>query len=94
MSDIIGENIKEVWDYRVSTATPIINTSTGNWVCEVWSQSDSNNQLLESFDTKIKVEPADHSDRAKLVVCFKWFKSVRDKYTRKISASPLTLVKE
>lgn len=39
MSKHKGENIREVWEYRLSTATPRIMRGLKTWIVEIWSQT-------------------------------------------------------
>lgn len=90
MKKFKGVDIKEVWNSRLSTAVPCITRSSGTWVAEVWSKKNpdydpSNPDTvavpIESYDTGIKVEPGDEYDAEKVIACYEWFYSVRDKYS-------------
>ena len=83
------ENIREVWDYRLSTACPTIDRSSGYWVVKIYSKTnpdyDPENPStlalpLEEFDTGIEYELGDEYDVEKLTVCYEWLLSVRDNY--------------
>jgi len=83
------ENIKEVWDYRLSTATVMIDRRSGTWVVKIFSKinldydpakPETEAQPLEEFDTGIKWEENDEYDKDKLEVCFNWLLDVRDEY--------------
>lgn len=84
-----GESIREVWDFRLSTAVPQITRVGGTWVAEVWAKNNSDYnpedpstiaQLLEAFDTGIAAEGGDEYDTEKVKACYAWFYKVRDKY--------------
>ena len=86
-----GKFITEVWDYRLSTATPLIDRRGGTWVVKIYakdnpdydpSKPETLSAPLEEFDTKLPHEPGDERDSAKLSVCYNWLRSVRDKYSR------------
>ena len=84
---IKGIDIKEVFDYRLSTASVFIDRRSGAWVCVVASKNNPDHvegnepaKPLETYDTGIKVTKGDAYDTAKIKVCFEWFLSIRDKY--------------
>lgn len=86
MSEILGINTREVFDYRLSTVTPQIyqdNIPGGvdgpTWIIHLYSKATG--ELLESHDTGIPREKGDGHNRDKIKVCFEWIKSVRDKYS-------------
>lgn len=83
------ENIREVWDYRLSTATPVMDRSGGTWKVKIYSkvnpdyvpgEPETEAQPLEVFDTEIPHETGDEYDVSKLTVCYEWLLTVRDKY--------------
>ena len=85
-----GISIREVWDYRLSRAIPIISRKSGFWVVEIRSKSnpdfdpsnpDSISEPLEVFDTKIPVMNNDEYDTVKVIKCYEWLKTVRDNYS-------------
>lgn len=91
MPEIQGVHIREVWDFRLSNATPLIDRRRGTWVAQIWAKNnpdyDPNDpstlaEPLEEYDTGIPVEKGDERDCAKVAKCYEWFKSVRDKYAR------------
>ena len=88
-------SILEVWDYRLSTAQPmnyrggipgvdkegkLLHQPTGTWIACVYSQG-KDNELLECHDTGVKVVEGDLHDGKGLDACFKFYRSVRDKYS-------------
>ncbi len=75
----MGRNIREVWDFRLSTASPLIDRRGGTWVVQIWANEGSP-QPLEEYDTGMPVEVNDQFDTKKLTVCYKWLLTVRDKY--------------
>ena len=85
-----GIDIKEVWDYRLSSATPMIDRRGGTWVVHIYAKANADYdpanpesiaQPLESFDTEIPAEKGDTWDVEKVKVCYEWLYSVRDKYS-------------
>lgn len=91
MSAILGINIKEVWDYRLSTAVPVIDRTGGTWVVKIYSKSNPDydpadpatlSAPVEQHDTGIKAVNGDEYDSNKVKVCYTWLKAVRDKYSR------------
>ena len=88
MSKFAGVNIREVWDFRLSTAVPHIDTRGGTWVVNICSRNNPDSvdgkavqAPLESFDTGIASEKGDSYDPAKVAACYDWLLSVRDKYS-------------
>ena len=86
MSEIKGISTREVWDFRLSTASVRIMRDK-TWKVELWSkklpvykEGQKPNEPLSVYDTGIPVVKGDHHDRAKLKVCFEWLKAVRDDY--------------
>jgi hypothetical protein len=82
-----GVDIKEVWNFRLSTAVPQINRDGGTWVVAIYAKSNPDYveggkpaEPLEVHDTGIPSEPGDHHDVDKVKKCFEWLYSVRDKY--------------
>lgn len=85
---IEGKNTREVWDYRLSTASIYIDRRGGTWVCVIVSKSNPDyvegaepTEPLETYDTGIEAVEDDEYDTAKVAACYEWFKSVRDKYS-------------
>ena len=87
----VGQNIREVWDYRLSHATPLIDRSSGTWVAQVWAKNNPDfdpanpetfSKPLAEFDTGIPAEKGDAHDARKIAKCYEWFKSVRDEFAR------------
>lgn len=84
-----GKNIREVWDFRLSSAVPVINRTSGTWVVEIWSKDnpdydpkrpESAATPLEAYDTGIEAVEGDEFDSQKVGVCYQWLYTVRDKY--------------
>ena len=88
--------ILEVWDYRLSTAEPLnyrgqipVEQEDGswkledypNWVACVYDQGERG-EPLEIHDTGVPVEKGDLHDGKGLDACFKFYRSVRDNYSR------------
>ncbi len=89
-ADIVGKDILEVWDYRLSTAYPIINNSGPEWIVEIHAKSapdydpenpDDFAKPLEVFKTGIVSANGDSFDAEKVKICYEWLKTVRDKYS-------------
>ena len=87
--DVKGEKILEVWDYRLSTAVPVIVRDSGTWVVEIYSKSNPDYDPsdpatlaapLETHDTRIEAEAGDEYDAAKVKACYAFLLSVRDNY--------------
>lgn len=83
-----GLDITEVWDYRLSNAVPVIDRSEGTWKVHVFAKDNKeyrkNNgpsEALEVYDTGIESVPGDEHDVSKVIPCFEWLRSVRDKYS-------------
>ena len=89
-------SILEVWDYRLSHAQPInyrgqipVQNEDGewglddhpNWIAVIYSQDDDPTPL-EIHDTGIPLEAGDLHDGPGLDACYKFYRSVRDKYSR------------
>jgi hypothetical protein len=84
-----GKNIREVWDFRLSRATPLIDRRSGTWVVHIYDKvnpdydpkkPETEAKPLESHDTKIPAVEGDQFDTAKVKVCYEWLLKVRDKY--------------
>lgn len=80
MKEFEGANIREVWDFRLSTAVPhIVRVPGGNWVVEIHSKVDGG-KPLKTHDTGLPTEKGDLWDKTKIIPCFEWLYSVRDEY--------------
>jgi len=89
VSEFEGVNIREVWDYRLSTAVPQIDRRAGTWVVKIFAKSNPDYdpskpetmaKPLEVHDTGIEYVDGDEYDCEKLKICYEWLLSVRDKY--------------
>lgn len=89
MSEFEGVNIREVWDYRLSSAVPQIYTRGGTWVVQIWAKSspdydpskpETMAKPIEEHDTGIKAEAGDERDNEKLKTCYEWLLTRRDDY--------------
>lgn len=77
----MARDIREVWDYRLSTAVPTIYNQDGeNWRVEIHSKGE-NNDVLEAHDTGIPSTPMDNWNDEALDACYAWLRTVRDKYS-------------
>lgn len=79
-----GEDIREVWDWRLSIGNPIQYNSGANWVVKIHANDGSG--VLEEYDTGIKTvdehgKRNSHDTKA-VAKCYDWLRSVRDKYSR------------
>lgn len=81
--------IRDVWDFRLSTASVMIDRRSGTWVVKIFSKNnpdyepniyDTLAKPLEEHDTGLPWEEGDEYDEAKLTVCYDWLRTVRDKY--------------
>lgn len=86
-----GLDIREVWDYRLSTAVPQIDRRGGTWVVQVWAKNAPDfdptdpstlAKPLAEHDTGIPATPGDEHDAEKVKACYAWLYSVRDQYSR------------
>ena len=79
---MLERNIREVWDFRLSTATPLIDRTSGKWVVKIFAKvnPDGTGEPLEEYDTGIDHVVGDAHDGEKLDVCYEWLRSVRDDY--------------
>lgn len=90
--DFNGENVREVWDFRLSTAHPLLRNDIGDtWKVQIWANDNPDYdpekpdvlaEPLEVYDTEIPIDKNDHHDTGKVAECFAWLHSVRDKYSR------------
>ena len=87
---IQGKDIREVWDFRLSSAVPQIDRRSGAWVVNIYSKTNPDYDPedpttlaapLESHDTGIAFEEGDERDESKVIVCYEWLLTIRDKYT-------------
>ncbi len=83
-----GKNIQEVWDYRLSTAVPVIDRRGGTWEVQIWAKSNPDYvegqppaQPLEVHNTGIEAVEGDEYDTVKVKACYQWLKGVRDDYS-------------
>ena len=92
MKEFKGIHILEVWDFRLSTAHPLVRNDLGDtWLVQIWANENPDYdpdkpetlaEPLEVHDTGIPCEVGDHWDAEKMKECYKWLHSVRDKYAR------------
>jgi hypothetical protein len=85
-----GIDIREVWNFRLSRGVPQIDRSSGTWVVKIFakdnpdydpSKPETIAQPLEVHDTGIIAVEGDQYDPSKVIPCFDWLRSVRDKYS-------------
>ncbi len=86
------KSILEVWDYRLSTAAPLVykkypadlplpkdlEPGRNNWIAAVYDKGESN-APLELFNSGVAVEEGDTDDNMPDSI-YEFFRSVRDKY--------------
>ena len=82
MSKHKGVNIEEVWDYRLSNATPVLHNSGEFWRVDIHPVRDGTGEPLESHVTDIPCTKGDTHDPVKIAACYDWLRTVRDKYSR------------
>ena len=84
MGKLVGKDIREVWDWRLSVGSPILYNNGPTWVVRIFANDGSG--ILEEHDTGIPAVNEDGKrdphDTAAVAECFKWLKSVRDNYSR------------
>ena len=85
-----GVDIKEVWDFRLSRAAPVIVRGKEFWEIQIWAKDnpaydpekpETLAKPLEVISTDIKVEPGDEYDTAKVAACYELMYKVRDNYS-------------
>lgn len=82
MKKITGkDDITEVWDYRLSTASPLIDRSSGTWVVKLVDNAGGG--IVAEYDTGVMFEDGDERDSEKLKTCYEWLYAIRDNYARK-----------
>lgn len=75
-------DIKEVWDYRLSTATPTLYSLVGeNWRVELYDKATG--QIVGAFDSGIPSTPEDPHNLEGMRPCYEWLLSVRDDFAYK-----------
>lgn len=79
MKEINGIDIREVWDFRLSIASPILYVDGDTWVVKIYANDGGG--LLEEHDTGVE-STGDVHDTNGTKACFEWLYSVRDKYSR------------
>ena len=79
-----GKEIREVWDWRLSRAAPILYNSGPTWEVRIYANDGSG--LLEAHDTGIPTMDEngerDPFDEKAVAACYDWLRTVRDKYSR------------
>lgn len=78
MSDLKGVNILEVWDFRLSKASPILYDSGKNWVVKIFAKDGSG--LLAEHETDVATT-GNPRDPAGVIACYEFLKSIRDDYS-------------
>ena len=75
-----GEAIREVWDWRLSTACPMLFNSGDTWVVKIMANDGSG--VLEEHDTGHPTGEHNPHDTKAIAKCYDWLRTVRDKYSR------------
>lgn len=76
-----GLDIREVWDWRLSTAQPILFNDKETWVIRIYANQapDGESALLEEVVTDI---PTDGGIVEGQAACYPIIRDLRDKYSR------------
>lgn len=91
MPEHVGKNIREVWDFRLSSAIPQLRRDLGpTWVVQIMSKAqpdyDPSNpetlaKPLAEHDTGVAVVTGgDAENAAGIIACYDWLRTVRDQY--------------
>lgn len=79
-----GKDIREVWDWRLSSGSPILFNSGDTWIVKIFANDGSG--LLKEHDTGIPTTDEDgrrnNHDQKAIAACYDWLRSVRDEYSR------------
>ena len=83
MKKFKGVFIREVWDFRLSKAAPMLYNNGDTWIVKL--HCNATGDVLEEHDTGIsavKDGVCDNWDREGINACYVWLYSVRDNYSR------------
>lgn len=75
-----GEHIREVWDWRLSNACPMLFNGGETWVVKITANDGSG--VLEEHDTGYPTGEYNPHDKKAVAKCYDWLRTVRDKYSR------------
>lgn len=78
-----GVDIKEVWDWRLSTGNPILYCDGDTWVIRIWANKspDGESTLLQEIETEIPSTGGLH-DHAAIGKCYETLYVIRDNFSR------------
>ena len=79
MTQHAGVEIREVWDWRLSTGAPILFNKGKTWIVKIFANDGSG--VLDEYDTGVKTT-GDNFDCAAIAACYDWLRTVRDEYSR------------
>ncbi len=83
MAKHAGEEIREVWDFRLSRACPMLYNSGDTWVVKI--HCNKTGELLDEHDSGMPTVVdgvRNNHDCAAIAKCYDWLRSVRDDYER------------
>lgn len=90
MKTFEGEFIREVWDFRLSSAVPTLYNTGDTWTVEIHAKNNPDYdpkhperiaEPLEVHDTGISTADGNINNREAIKKCYEWLYSVRDKYS-------------
>jgi len=76
-----GVQTREVWDFRLSTASPVLHNSGKTWRIDIHPLVDGTGTPLESIETDIPVEKGEKGLIKGQAACFAILRTMRDKYS-------------
>lgn len=78
----LGVDIREVWDWRLSIAQPILFNDGETWVIRIYANvaKDGESALLEEIETDIPTAGTDIVEGQ--ARCYPLLRAIRDKYSR------------
>lgn len=89
MKEFNGEFIREVWDFRLSSAVPTLYNTGDTWVVAIHAKNNPDYdplrpetlaEPLEVYDTGIPTKGGNINDREAIKACYEWLYSVRNKH--------------
>jgi hypothetical protein len=86
--DFAGVDIREVWDFRLSTGAPMLFNSGETWEVKIFANDapDGEPVVLAEFVTDVKTVDEDGKrnphDSVAIAACYAWLHSVRDNFKR------------
>jgi len=79
-----GEDIREVWDYRLSKGCPYLYCDAPYWIIRIWPNAVNRREpkkALIEYVTDIPATGNPH-DRRAIILCYNWLYKVRDDYAK------------